>query len=532
MFKSVFLANLHGSRHIIRSLYIVFTTFLVNSTCFSQSILIGSYADETARSLQLLNRVDSSISFTVRPLSYIQHGNAAKIYSLIDPKLSAEFKKPMRFAGNKVFFQILPVSVIQQFNSHHPYGWNDGAMIAAKGYQSFISAGFSASFGPLEVQCKPEWVFASNPSYENNSSYGNAAAKSYNKFFPGQSSIRLSVGGVSMGLSSENLWWGPGRNSSLLMSNNAPGFIHGFLSSKKPLHTGIGSFEWQLIGARLTSNNAYVYENYNLKNAAPPLDSRYLSAYVISYQPKWVPGLFLGMTRALQRYKKDIQLSAGSFLNQYIPVLTKPFQKQNALGDDTLKTDQLASFFVRWVLPKSHAEFYFEYGFNDYNYNVRDYLMTPTHSAAYIAGFKKIIPLRDDKYVDFGFEITQMSQTPDMLVRDAGNWYTHGQITQGYTHDNQILGAGAGLGCNVQSLNTSLVSGWKKLGVLLERVERDPLNHTDKWTDLSIGFMPQIKYKQMVLSGILQFINSSNYAWEKNQNRLNVHCKIGMQYFL
>ena len=532
MAKSVFLANFHNSRHVIRSFYILIAILFGQSICFAQTIVVGSKADEAARSLQLLGKIDSTISFAVRPLINSGLISGSKIYTAIENNERDEYGKSVRFAGGKGNFQILPLTIIQQFNSHHPYGWNDGAMIAAKGYQSYISAGFSASLGPLAIQCKPEWVFSPNPSYENNTSYGNPVAKTFNKFFPGQSSIRLSLGSVSVGLSSENLWWGPGRNSSLLMSNNAPGFIHGFLSSKKPLHTGIGSFEWQLIGAKLTSNNSYAYENYNLKNASIPSDSRYLSAYVISYQPKWVPGLFLGMTRGLQRYKKDIQLSAGSFLNQYIPVLSKPFQKQNALGDDTLKTDQLASFFVRWMLPKAHAEFYFEYGFNDYNYNVRDYLMTPTHSAAYIAGFKKVIPLTDNKYVDFGFEITQMSQTPDMLIRDAGNWYVHSQVLQGYTNDNQILGAGAGLGCNVQSLNTSWVNGWKQLGVLFERVERDPLNHADKWTDLSIGFMPQWKYKKMVLSGILQFISSSNYAWEKDLSRLNVHCKIGLQYFL
>lgn len=532
MVKSAFLLHSPSYRFLSRLFYILLASVIVIVPCFSQSIPVGGSTDETARSLQLLGKIDSSVSFTVRPLIQNNRISFSKINTLIGGKENNGFSDPTVFAGGKCEFQILPVTLIQQFNSHHPYGWNDGAMIAAKGYQSYISAGFSASFGPVDIQCKPEWVFAPNPSYENNSIYGNPVSKSYNKFFPGQSSIKLSFGSVSLGLSSENLWWGPGRNSSLLMSNNAPGFIHGFLSSKKPLHTGIGSFEWQLIGGKLTSNNAYVYENNNLRNSTLPLDSRYLSAYVISYQPKWVPGLFLGMTRALQRYKKDIQLSAGSFLNQYIPVLSKPFQKQNALGDDTLKTDQLASFFVRWVLPKVHAEFYFEYGFNDYNYNVRDYLMTPTHSAAYIAGFKKIVPLTDDKYIDFGFEITQMSQTPDMLVRDAGNWYVHSQIAQGYTHNNQILGAGAGLGCNVQSINTSWVNGWKKFGVLLERVERDPVNHADKWTDLSIGLMPQWKYKTIVLSGILQFINSSNYAWEKDQNRLNVHCKIGLQYFL
>lgn len=522
--------NFSINRYSVRLFFSVIVTIILHDAVFSQSIAVGSLADETMRSAQLLGKLDSSLSFTVRPLSINKQTSYKEIYSLVEGKETDAYGESILFAKGKGRFQVLPVSIIQQFNSDHPYGWNDGAMIAAKGYQSLLCAGFSGSLGPLEIRVQPEFVYAVNPSYENNASYGNAVSKTYRKFFPGQSSIRLTAGAVSAGLSSENLWWGPGIHSSLLMSNNAPGFLHGFISSKKPLHTAFGSFEWQLIGAKLTSDNSYAYENYNLKQAALPQNSRYLSAYVISYQPKWVPGLFLGMTRALQRYKKDIQLSAGSFLNEYIPVLTKPFQKQNAQGDDTLRTDQLASFFVRWVLPRAHAEFYIEYGFNDYNQNVRDYLMGPTHSAAYIVGFKKIVPLKENSFLDFGFEMTQMSQSPDYLVREAGNWYVHGQVLQGYTHENQILGAGAGLGCNVQSLTTTWVSGWEKLGVLLERVERDPQYHANKWMDLSLGIMPQWKYKQMVFSGILQFINSSNYGWEKDKNRFNVHSRLSVQY--
>ncbi len=508
-----------------------FITILFSSALPAQTIPIGSITDAAARSFQLMSKTDSSISFTIRPLNISQSISGSQLYHLIDSNSHTDYRKPVYFFKNHGRFVPLPVSLIQQFNTHHPYGWNDGAMIAAKGYQTMISAGFYAAVGPLEIQLQPELVYAANSAYESNVDYGTSTKGSYQKIFPGQSSIRLSTGAVSIGLSTENLWWGPGRHSSLLMSNNAPGFLHGFLSSKKPLNTPIGSFEWQLIGAKLTADENWAFENFNLKTASLPYKgSRYLSAYAISYHPKWVPGLFLGMTRGLQRYKKDITLSAGSFLNEYIPVLTKAFQKQNAQGDDTLRTDQLASFFMRWVLPKAQTEFYIEYGFNDYNQNVRDYVMGPTHSAAYIVGIKKIFPLQKDAYLDFGFEMVQMSQSPDYLVREAGNWYVHGEVKQGYTHENQILGAGAGLGANVQSVTATWVKGWKQLGVLFERVERDPQYHLYKWIDYSIGILPQYKYKNLVLSGKFQFINSSQYAWQRDVNRFNLHTRVAVTF--
>ena len=497
---------------------------------FAQSIPIHSFIDETARSLQLLGKLDSSISFVVRPLISSREMNASKIYSIVNQADKDIIGKSNIRKGSKVDFQLLPVSIIQQLNTHHPYGWNDGAMIASKGYQTLLTAGVHGSYGPLEIQVMPEFVYAANPAYENNISYGNGISKAYTKILPGQSSIRLTTGAFSTGISTGNIWWGPGINSSLIMSNNAPGFLHAFMGSNRPIKTGIGSVEWQLIGGKITTDNHSVFENYNLKYTNPFSDWRYLNAYVVSYQPKWVPGLFIGITRALQQYHKDVSSSSGSAFSKYLPIIAKAVQKQSARGDDTLRTDQLASLFLRWVLAKAHLEFYIEYGVNDYNDNLRDYIMGPSHSAAHIVGVKKVLPLKQDSYLDFGFEITQMSQTSDRVIRDAGNWYIHTQIQEGYTNENQILGAGAGLGCNVQTMTATWVKGWQKLGVLFERVERDPQYHLYKWVDLSIGILLQYKYKNLVLSGKFQFINSNQYAWEKDVNRFNLHSRVSVQY--
>ena len=486
----------------------LFLLLIIPFCGISQSIVIGTLEDETLRNKQLLGEYDSSVSFAVRPL--------------ITPR-KINWKHPIT--------QILPVTLIQQYNTHHPYGWNDGAMIASKGYQAMVSAGVYAAYGALEVQLMPEVVYATNPSYASNAAYGSNMGGAYQKIFAGQSSIKLSAGPISVGVSSGNLWWGPGQRSSLLMTNNAPGMAHVFLATRKPLHTPIGSFEWQLIGARLTSNAERNYENYNLTNAVTNNNDRYLNAYTLTYQPKWVPGLFIGITRGIQSYQSSITNASGSFTSKYLPVLFKPVDKNNAQGDDTLGTDQLASIFLRWVLPKAHAEFYVEFGKNDYSQELRAYLGAPTHSAAHVVGFKKIIPLQQDAYLNVGFEMIRLTQSPDYLLRNAGNWYVHGQIAQGYTNENQILGAGAGLGCNVQSLQATWIKGFKQLGVLFERVERDPQYHAAKWTDISIGIMPQMKYRNFIFAGIFQFINSSNYAWEQGGSRFNMHSKIGISYF-
>ena len=43
----------------------------------------------------------------------------------------------------------------------------------------------------------------------------------HNKTTLGQSSIKLNWKNLSLGLSNENLWWGPSRRNGIMMSNHA-----------------------------------------------------------------------------------------------------------------------------------------------------------------------------------------------------------------------------------------------------------------------------------------------------------------------
>ncbi|WP_438946809.1 capsule assembly Wzi family protein [Sediminibacterium sp.] len=448
-----------------------------------------------ARNQQLLVNLDSSVSFTVRTNTFLS---------------------PQKTSWKNLNFTILPITFTQQFNTGHPYGWNDGPIMQAKGYQVLARPGVNMHFGFFEVQAAPEFLYA--------------GAQSYTKIFPGQSFLKAHLGPISVGVSSENMWWGPGINSSLLMSNNAPGFLHGFIGTNKPLKTPIGNIEFKIIGAKLNSDKSLPYENnYNqLRNIND--DWRYLNAYVVSWQPKWVKGLFLGMTRSLQQYGEKVQRQQTGFVSKYLPVLGLAIQKTNNLGDDSLDRDQLASFFLRWVLPKSHAEFYIEFGKNDYGYNIRDYLLAPSHSYAYTIGARKLIPKSKNEYIQLEGELTQMTQSPDALVRSAGNWYVHSGIDQGYTHQNQIMGAGAGFGANVQTASATWINGDIRNGFLIQRVERDPEGRVNKWTDLGIGWMPQWKYKNMLLGAKVQLIRSTNYNWEKGNHSFNLHSRLMIQY--
>lgn len=488
-------------------LFILCVMFYLNKLQ-SQSYVLELINQNNLRNQQLLGNYDSTISFSSQ-------------FNSIQTVGIANWKKPA--------FKLLPFVLTQQFNSHHPFGWNDGAMIQSKGYQVLARPGVNMQYGIFEAQIAPELVFATNGNFAT-PQFGNSSSKSYHKVFPGQSFIKANFGAISVGVSSQNLWWGPGINSSLLMSNNAPSFLHAFISTRKPIKTPIGSFEFNLIGARLNSTSNIGYENNHLQSLNINNNWRYLNSYVISWQPKWIKGLFLGMTRSLQQYGQQVQNQQTGFISKYLPVIGLAVQKTNNLGDDTLGRDQLASFFLRWVLPKSNAEFYIEYGKNDYGLNFRDYLLAPSHSYAYTVGFRKLIPKSNTQYIQLETELTQMSQSPDGLVRSAGNWYVHGQIFQGYTHQNQIMGAGAGFGANVQTIAVTWINGNLRNGFLIQRIERDPELRPNKWTDFSIGWMPQWTYKNMMLGAKVQLIRSNNYSWEKGNHAFNLHSRLMVQY--
>ncbi|MEJ7778647.1 MAG: capsule assembly Wzi family protein [Daejeonella sp.] len=541
-------------KQIVIVLKSFFLCMILSCQLKAQSLPVGTpVLADYYRQKQLLGELDSTISFTIRPLF---PSASFGLQDVFDPDTSLEKSSGLRFKGRyqssdgQLALQLLPVSWQQQYNDVSPYGWNDGAMIPSRGYQTILSGGFFAKLGPLSIQLQPEYVFAQNQDYEVLDIYGGTPDLPvrfgngvYSKATWGQSSIRLNFGAMSLGLSNENLWWGPGRQNSLLMSNNSQGFKHLTLNTIRPLRTPVGSLELQVLAGKLEGSD------YNSLNDDPKYsDWRYLSAFAISYQPKWVPGLFLGLNRVFQAYRKDIKK-----IGDYIPLFT-PFQKVNRnVFEEPFGRDQLTSVFARWIFTKAHAEVYVEYGANDNAYNTRDFIGSPEHSRAYIFGLSKLtgLPHREGEYIRLNAEITQMSQSIDRLVRNSGSWYEHSQVLQGYTHKGEVLGAGIGPGGNLQTLDLSWVKGIKSVGIQFDRYVHDDdyyyavINDVDgmsrKWVDLTITGHGTWNYKNFLFNTRLKLINSLNYQWRygnfdpnsyyiPENHVFNFHGELGLTY--
>lgn len=512
----------------IKKQILCITLSLLFSPVFAQNLQVGllSFGDYYRRS-QLMGHADSSVSFTIRPISLTSVSEKDSTFSRLGYSI---YNSP----DAKACFQLLPVLLKQQYFSNSTVSRNDGLMIPGKGYQSMFSPGAYAKLGPLRVQLRPEFIFVENRTHDVRPYHAGAmdmpsrfGSSSFSHMGWGQSNIRLEFDPVSVGLSNENLWWGPGVQNSLLMSNSAAGFKHLTLNTSRPVKTQIGSFESQIIAGRL--------EESGLNNTLPD-DWRYLSGLAFTYQPKWIPGLFLGFTRTFQIYSSDIDGSFGDLLP-----LFQAFQKINT-NEETKRRDQLTSLFTRWLMPSAKAEVYFEYGLNDHSYNTRDFLMSPEHSRSYLLGMIKLIPFRHriDEFIQFSAELTRMEQTLDRLVREAGEWYTHGEILHGYTHRGEVLGAGIGPGGNLQTLQVGWVKGLKQLGIQLERYEHNGdlanLNNFSPWTDFSMAAMADWTYNKFLINAKLQGIQSINYQWKDGisgrpkQNIFNINAQLGIMY--
>ncbi|PPL00834.1 Capsule assembly protein Wzi [Parapedobacter indicus] len=514
---------------------------------FAQSLPVGTPGlEDRYRRDQLLGKLDSSISFSVRPLNTkaLLKSNSYdgdRIFSVND-------RHPNR--DNGLYLELLPINWQHQITSGFPYGWNDGSMIPNVGYQTQFSAGVYAEYKFFSIQLRPEFVYAQNqyyvgfdgktkPSWDVWYAYYNNIDMPehfgdgpYTKLFPGQSSIRFNYGALSAGLSTENIWWGPGIRNSLLMSNTAPGFLHATLNTTHPIHTNIGSFEGQFIvgklkGSGFTPTKQGIANHYDEYYIPKPDTWRYISGLTMVWQPKWLHGLSMGFAQSFVVNRSDQGSGIADYLSLPFIGYTSHYNKENpektGTDEQLRKRDAYISFFGRWVMPKGNAEIYVEYGRNDLPWDNRDFMVEIENSRAYTVGFRKLVPFNRarEEYVQIGLEATQTEKSRTLQVRDGNSWYIHPVVRHGYTHRGQLLGAGIGPGSNVQTVYVSWLRGLKQIGIQVERlVHLNDFYYSasqdirGNWVDLGFSALTEWDYKHFVFNAKVHYAHSYNYQYE------------------
>jgi len=508
-------------RHIIVLLLFTFTSVFLYA---QQGLLQQVQLDDYYRRLQMTG-ADTTVthSFFVQPYSYRFHDESFRIK-----------KNPAIITA--------VIGYTLQNNSLLPYSYNDESLYPASGFQQRITAGIYFEMKHLAVKFQPEFILASNTVHDElipparsdlNNYWGGYFAmlanridmpsrfgdNSISKAYPGQSSIHYKAGGFSVGISTENLWWGPGRYNALIMSNNAPGFLHGTIQTNKPLKTPIGKIEMQVVYGELKGSGVTPPEFKRLDQLGcpqcytPPLEDkpRKAAGYVVAIAPKGLDNLYVGMAYMSYFYQ-----------------------------DTTLAPSALSSLFFRYVMPKDHAEIYAEYGRSD-KFMSPFAIFGDSVPYGYTIGLRKMIPTRDKKsFISLAVELSHLGLPKASLIFDRNNifgppnpnaysWYTSATIRHGYTNEGQVMGAAIGPGSNSQTLNVSWVREQNQIGVQFQRVMHNTDfyyynyfngifggGNTDAfWTDISASLFAQWRYQRFLFAGSVDYLSSLDYKWLK-----------------
>lgn len=464
---------LAGRRNAAFALTLVLLCWLAPSAS-AQTLPVGDPIEDYLRVLQISGLADLG-SFTIRPLP--PGDFRERLTSSEHPwreRLGAPAADDRRDLQIQVDDPLLRVFA----NSRFPLGQNDGAVWQGRGLTTAVDAGATLRWRALTVAVRPTLIFNENRSFElavapTEYDYPWRAIDLPQRFGPdafwtldpGQSEIRLDSHGFAVGFGTANLWWGPAIRNPIIMSNNAPGFPHAFVGTSGPVGIGIGELEAQWIWGDLDQSDWFGY--------AAPSDDRFITGLVATYSPSFLPGLSLGATRVFYVAVPDDGTPLKDYFAVFQGIRKRTFATpSNPTGED--EHDQLLSLFGRWVLPESDFEVFWEWARNDHSWEIRDFLLEPEHSQAYMLGLQKAIALSGDRILSIRFELTHLEKPPTWIIRGPSpSYYVHHIVTQGYTQRGQIIGAGIGPGGNAQGLGVDLYAPWGRAQVLLQRDVRD-----------------------------------------------------------
>lgn len=384
--------------------------------------------------------------------------------------------------ADTLVLELVPATLSVYANSAYPSGANDGAVWQGKGFSAQLGVGLQFQWGILSAAFVPGAAWQQNAAFQilptgqtGNLTYQNAqwgqgldvpqrfGDSNFWTLTPGQSYVQLAYAGVGIGISTENLWWGPGIRNTLLMSNNADGFPHAYVGTVRPVDIWIGNLEANFWFGRLDRSD-YFYTQ----------DKAWFGALTADLELRWVRGLYLGAVAV----NVSSQLSGG--------------------GDER-SSNTLVGLYGRWVFPPAGVEVYGEWTREDAWVSIYDLSKELDHSAGYTIGLQKVF-LGSDYWVRLIGEITD-NNVPRPSRDWRGNptaYYVHGGNTN-YTNGGQILGSAIGPGASNQYLGVDVLapSGW--YGGWFERTRRNDGHFMQQTSD----FEPDVE-----IGGGLRYLKS------------------------
>jgi hypothetical protein len=439
----------------------------------SGEVFVNSEAERYLRLLQISGHVPL-YPWTVRTFS------AREVDLLVPTDTAHPWAARYDYTRGQPSLRPLRVRAGTLYNTALPYGENEGAVWAGRGATGFVQAGFAGRVGPLSLTVAPIAFAAQNRTFELLPNgrpeedryadpnrprnidlpqrFGEGALV---RMDPGQSTLRLDVLGIGVGLSTANQHWGPAVDAPLILGNNAAGFPHLFAGTSRPIRVGIGRVHGRLVWGDLTQSP--------YATTHPDSTRRFLSGVAATFMPGGVQGLEVGATRLFHIPWPE----GGPRLSHFVKPIEPPLKRSlapsdPAEGDGSGADNQLLSVFFRWVLPRSGFEVYGEYAREDHSWDFRDLLLQPDHTGAYMIGARKVWDSGSRMTAVRG-EILNAQRSHLALARPQTFFYTHSRARQGHTQRGEVLGspavyggAGASLVVDRYSPEGRLTFGWSR----------------------------------------------------------------------
>jgi hypothetical protein len=427
---------------------------------------IGSAGEELERAAQLTGAAPGS------PL--LIRSGGARVGPLCASEEPFAWSGRLAVPGDVAALRLLPLRLDIAGNSRYPGGANDGLLWAGRGISTQLNGGVALRWRWLSAAVAPEVAWQQNQWFQLAPNgwtgdrrfappwYGEGidlpqrfGAGPFTTLGPGQSFLRADAFNVGLGLTTENLWLGPGIRNSLLMSNTAPGVPRAFVGTTRPADIWVGKLELLAFWGWLDRTRYFPESGHPL-----------LTGLALTFEPRWIPGLYVGGARVF------VQPGTGLRVRDYVPFLQGPWKTQihywSPSGDNPLD-NQIAALWLRWVFPASALEIYGEWGKEDYSGSTSNqFLQDPSWTQAWLLGLQKLF--RTGR----GWLRVQLEATHLQEVRGPSNpsWYTHGS-NLGYTNAGQLLGAGVGPGGDSQTLAIDWLSAAGRIGGYVERIGRN-----------------------------------------------------------
>lgn len=414
------------------------------------------------------------------------------------------------------------------YNTKAPYGQNDGALWQGKGYNTSLTAGARLEAFGFEATFKPQVSWSQNREFDympgvygSEYSYfwkGNIdlvqryGDSSFWTFDWGDTEIRYSWNNFTVGFGFQSQWLGPAFLNPMLGSNNAgtyPKFDIGLRKTKIYMpYTDwyLGEIEGRAWLGYLTESDYFDNDSTN--------DHRQLTGFSVAYSPSILPELTISINKiSLARWDE------------------KSAKYLNPLYDSNEVEDQKVSFGADLLFPTVGFEVYGELGIDDYNGRG---FADPFHTMIFTVGtikeltfIKKVTKSKLESELIFEWSNFGMSQDFQLEWKYMG-YYSHSLISQGYTQNGQIIGAGSGYFGNSQyiALRTYFSKGNVTLFLHYNRPDTNYIDNIgldtkyDEWKDTYKGSHEQWGlYKSIRTCGInIQYFFTNKFLIDCEYN--------------